>query len=141
MNRGAFSQNGEPSKAEAELAIRHPKPCRSYGAGHAVHHIQCFKGLRDAESKLNGRVVEINDREIVLSVEDELLRFYNHDLDRARDLLAVKGPEVEVQTRWSLLWFDTYLVSARAINRGPLEECPLDGPTQGGFLFRPGDED
>jgi hypothetical protein len=119
-------------------SIRESRPCLSYGAGHTVHPIQANRGMRDHESRVQGRVIEI-DNGIVVEVAGEARTFYNHDLDRARDLFAVVGGNVEVQRAWALLWFDNYLVSISPDARGPLELCPTEGPTRGGFLLRAAD--
>jgi hypothetical protein len=122
---------------DSRPSIRASRPCLSYSAGHTVHPIQANRGRRDHDSRDNGRVVEI-DSSIVIEVAGKTQTFYNHDLDRARDLLAVIGPDVEVQRAWLLLWFDNHLVSIAPAKRGPLELCPVDGPTRGGFFGRPG---
>jgi hypothetical protein len=119
-------------------SIRDSRPCLSYGAGHTVHPIQANRGMRDHEGRVHGRVIEI-DNSIVVEVAGEAQTFYIHDLDRARDLLASVGADVEVQRAWALLWFDNYLVSITPAERGPLELCPVDGPTRGGFFGRPGE--
>jgi hypothetical protein len=121
---------------DARLSIRTSRPCLSYGAGHTVHPIQANRGMRDRSSRVYGRVLEI-DNCIVVEVAGEAQTFYNHNLDRARGLLAVVGPDVEVHRAWSLLWFDNYLISITPAERGPLELCPADGPSRGGFFGRP----
>ena len=115
--------------------IRAPRPCVSYGPGHTVHYIQANHAVRDPDTKVPGRVVEITDA-IVVDVDGELRRFQNHELDRARDLLAVMGPDVGVQTRWGLLWFDHYLVCIT--ETGPLGPCPTDGLPDHGFTVSVG---
>ena len=114
-------------------AIRTPRPCVSYAPGHTVHHIQWRLASRDPATKVPGRVVEITDA-IVVEVDGELRRFHNHELDRARELLAVMGPDVGVQTRWGLLWFDHYLVCIT--EEGPLGPCPTEGLPDHGFIAR-----
>ena len=116
--------------------IRPPRPCRSYAPGHTVHPIQWNKGSNDPDTKVRGRIVEMDDHQLVVDIAGQRFAFRNHELERARDLLAVIGPEVEVQTRWSLLWFDTYLISISPADRGPLAACRTDGPSDGGFLVR-----
>ncbi len=116
---------------------RRPKPCRSYAPGHTVHPIQWKKGSTDPGTKVRGRILDIDDEQLVVVVAGERLAFRNHDLDRARDLLEVVGPEVDLQTRWSLLWFGSSLVSISPADRGALAPCRPEGPGEGGFLVRP----
>lgn len=121
--------------------IRAPRRCNRYVPGHEPHFIQANKASADHDTKVPGTVVRIDDTGIVVETEGETVTFLNHDLDRARDLLGVLGPEVTVQRRWSLLRFGTYVVCIQADRGTPLDPCEVDDEPEGGFLARPSSEE
>lgn len=48
---------------------------------------------------------------------------WHHDLHRVRELTAPLRGQLTAQLRWSLLWFDTYLIS---VSREPLALCSVE---------------
>ena len=97
----------------------HPRHCGSYLPGHQVHPIQARLAAAELDDSPTGQVVAIDERGIHVLVGDEIRRYTNHDRDEARQALAEHGPEVRVQERHGLLWFDTRPISVNLQRRTP----------------------
>jgi hypothetical protein len=112
--------------------VRAPQACRSHGSGHDAHWIQWKQGRRRPEQQRPAIVTDVTGDGvagvITVRLADGELDLHHHDPDRVRDIVTVEGREVHYQPEFSLLWFETYLVS---VSRRPLGPCS-PGQTTGG---------
>ncbi len=111
--------------------LRSPIGCRSSVAGHHAHHIQWNQARRDPDTRRPAEIVEIGDEHLTVALDGDRLVMWHHDLHRVRELAARSDGQLTAQLRWSLLWFDTYLIS---VSREPLAPCSLE--RTGGALAR-----
>lgn len=83
-----------------------PRRCGSYRPGHEPHYIQVLRGRAGTSTPLRpGRLLEVHDDGIlVVEVEGEMLRLWNHEPTRLRVLAARNDNEIALQwPNWHVL--------------------------------------
>ncbi len=115
--------------------IRSPKMCGLFKSGHVPHWIQMSRATEDQENQpLTGRLVESqSDGTIVIEVDEEEMRLWNHEPERLAEAAAASGGAVEYQARWGLLWVpSTSGGYAFCVARSPDDHvpCPLQPPVR-----------
>ena len=106
-------EDAEARKRALRLRARAEHRRTSYLPGHRVHHIQARRAAADLAVSPTGHVQNIDERGIVVLVDDEVRRYWNHDHTTAQRLLDEHGPEVRIQERWALIWFGGRPISVR----------------------------
>ena len=95
-----------PASAGAGAAQQRPlSGCCLYLPGHQVHWIQVNHARGDAEHRPEeGRLLAVEDDGlVVIDVDGEERRLWNHDPSRLSDLVARQRGRVFHQPRWGLL--------------------------------------
>jgi hypothetical protein len=127
----ADGRGGVARSIERDAAgVRAPEGCRSHGSGHHAHWVQWSCGGRRPEQQQPGTVLAVDpaDDAIVVDLGDRTVRLHHHEPDRVRDIVAAQGPQVRYQPQFSLLWFETYLVS---VSTSPVRPCRFDREVDG----------
>ncbi|MFI5052458.1 MAG: hypothetical protein ACHQBP_05975 [Acidimicrobiales bacterium] len=85
--------------------VRPPQPCGLYRPGHDPHWIQARRGWEDGSNPpVTGRLVDArDDGTVVIDVNGELRRLWNHEPARLAEAAARSGGVVMHQPRWGLL--------------------------------------
>jgi hypothetical protein len=86
--------------------IQAPKNCGLYLPGHSPHWIQTRKGWEDKVNvPLPGRLLSTSDDgTVVIEVDGEQLRLWNHQPDRFAEAAAQTRGSITYQARWHLLF-------------------------------------
>lgn len=96
---------------------RHPRHCGSYAPGHMVHWIQARKAVVDPD-KRPGLVVGTYATTFEVRFHDGTSRRYHHHHPATMlDALDQYGPNIEVQERWNLVWFNHQLLGVRPVGQ------------------------
>jgi hypothetical protein len=111
-----------------------PRHCGLYKPGHEVHWIQGLR-YRDPEHPLvPGTLVEVGEDGIIaVEFADGVRRFWNHEPQRLRDIVATADNRVGLQERWGLLGIPTksgyYCFCIAGPESDAHDPCPEQPPT------------
>jgi hypothetical protein len=113
--------------------IRAPKMCGLFKPGHVPHWIQMTRATEDRENLPNSvRLVDSqSDGTVVIEVDGQELRLWNHESERLSEAAAASGGAVEYQPRWGLLWVPSEqgrFAFCVAEPDGDHDPCPLQPP-------------
>lgn len=114
--------------------IRHLKSCGLDLPGHQVHRIQARLGREDQENRPDaGRVVDIrDDGTVVIDVDGEDRRLWNHQPDRLAEAASQRALIVRHQPKWGLLQVGNTLSGYLFYVAGPTNDhvpCPNQPPS------------
>ena len=114
-------------------ANRPPNNCGLFKPGHSPHWIQVNKAVNDSENGPSPALFirSQTDGTIVIEMNDQELRFWNHESERIREAVAAAGRTISYQARWGLLWVPSvvsrYAFCVARASRGH-EPCPSQPP-------------
>ena len=113
--------------------IRAPKMCGLFKPGHVPHWIHMTRATEDRENLPNSvRLVDSqSDGTVVIEVDGQELRLWNHESERLSEAAVASGGAVEYQPRWGLLWVPSKSGRyAFCVTRSPDDHvpCPLQPP-------------
>ena len=92
----------ETSRDERGVKLLKEGTCDLYRPGHQVHRIQA--NLAGGDTRRQGKAVIVSeDGWIKVAIGNHVEQFWHHDVERARDILAVCGGRVEVSIKGLLM--------------------------------------
>ncbi|WP_278314173.1 hypothetical protein [Lolliginicoccus levis] len=98
--------DGTPGSHEKEIAVVRigsgVPGCRLYQSGHVVHWIHARKAFEDKHPVEVTATVD-DDDQIVVTKDDEVFRFRNHNPDAVAAALFLSDGQAWWKTRWGIL--------------------------------------
>ncbi len=123
--------------------------CGSFTPGHDVHYIQALRSANDAENPPTpGKLVDISaDGTLVVEIDNEQLRLWNHDPSRLERLVSANAGQIIYRPDWGLLGTasgDGHFLFCVALAADDRRACPTTPATgsaidrlqqRGGFIL------
>ncbi|CAN5634624.1 hypothetical protein BH20ACT21_BH20ACT21_19730 [soil metagenome] len=117
------------------MSIERVHYCGLYIPGHDVHWIQAKLGSKDKTNlPAPGHLVEVRpDGLVIVEIEDDVRRLWNHDPERLKRLVTRNSGEISHQPRWGLMSTPSdggaYQFCVADADRPDLRPCPAHPPT------------
>jgi len=106
-----------------ESSIPPVRDCGRYLPGHSVHWIQARLTWNQPVAHTAVEIVHIGAASVLVSADDGLRQFWNHDVDRLRALVEQHGPFGALVGYHVLRLESGHLLCLKENSEGPLEPC------------------